>query len=144
MEELLLEYGLFGLFVLSFLAATFLPVVSEAALVGLILAGADPFASVAVATLGNTLGALATWGMGRWGSEAFLTRMLGLSAAQRERAVRVFAKYGSWSLLLAWTPILGDPLCAVAGLFGLSISRFIPPVLLGKLARYAGLAYLLS
>lgn len=143
MEELLLEYGLFGLFVLSFLAATFLPVVSEAALAGLILAGADPYASVAVATLGNTLGAMATWGMGRWGSEAFLTRMLGLSAVQRERAVRIFARYGSWSLLLAWTPILGDPLCAVAGLFGLPMSRFIPPVLLGKLARYAGLAYLL-
>ena len=143
MEELLLEYGLFGLFVLSFLAATFLPVVSEAALAGLILAGADPYACVTAATLGNTLGAMATWGMGRWGSEAFLTRMLGLSAAQRERAMRIFARYGSWSLLLAWTPILGDPLCAVAGLFGLPMSRFIPPVLLGKLARYAGLAYLL-
>lgn len=143
MEELLLEYGLYGLFVLSFLAATFLPVVSEAALVGLILAGADPYACVAVATLGNTLGAMATWGMGRWGSEAFLTRLLGLSAARREKAIRIFARYGSWSLLLAWTPILGDPLCAVAGLFGLPMSRFIPPVLLGKLARYAGLAYLL-
>ncbi len=144
MEELLLGYGLYGLFVLSFLAATFLPVVSEAALGGLILAGLDPYACVAVATVGNTLGAVATWGVGRWGSEPFLTRLLGLSAAQRERAVRVFARYGSWSLLLAWTPILGDPLCAVAGLFGLSLRRFIPPVALGKLARYAGLAYLLS
>jgi len=144
MEELLLEYGLYGLFVLSFLAATFLPVASEAALGGLILAGADPYACVAVATIGNTLGAVTTWGVGLWGSESFLTRLLGLSAAQRERAVRIFARYGSWSLLLAWTPILGDPLCAVAGLFGLSLKRFIPPVLLGKLARYAGLAYLLS
>ena len=108
------------------------------------MAGADPYACVAVATLGNTLGAVTTWGVGRWGSEPFLARMLGLSASQRERAVRVFARYGSWSLLLAWTPILGDPLCAVAGLFGLSLKRFIPPVLLGKLARYAGLAYLLS
>jgi membrane protein YqaA with SNARE-associated domain len=144
MEELLLEYGLYGLFVLSFLAATFLPVVSEAALGGLILAGADPYACVTVATIGNTLGAVTTWGVGRWGSEPFLTRLLGLSVSQRERAVRIFARYGSWSLLLAWTPILGDPLCAVAGLFGLSLKRFIPPVVLGKLARYAGLAYLLS
>ena len=144
MEELLLGYGLYGLFVLSFLAATFLPVVSEAALGGLILAGLDPYACVAVATVGNTLGAVATWGVGRWGSEPFLTRLLGLSARQRERALRIFARYGSWSLLLAWTPILGDPLCAVAGLFGLSLRRFIPPVALGKLARYAGLAYLLS
>lgn len=144
MEELLLGYGLYGLFVLSFLAATFLPVVSEAALGGLILAGFDPYACVAVATVGNTLGAVATWGVGRWGSEPFLTRLLGLSARQRERALRIFARYGPWSLLLAWTPILGDPLCAVAGLFGLSLWRFIPPVALGKLARYAGLAYLLS
>lgn len=144
MEELLLEYGLTGLFILSFLAATFLPVVSEAALGALILAGMDPYACVAAATVGNTLGAMATWGIGRWGSEPFLTRMLRLSAAQRERAVRLFARYGSWSLLLAWTPILGDPLCAVAGLFGLSLKRFVPPVLLGKLARYAALAYLLS
>ncbi|UTF48709.1 DedA family protein [Desulfomicrobium sp. ZS1] len=144
MEELLLEYGLYGLFVLSFLAATFLPVASEAALGGLILAGGDPYACVAAATIGNTLGAVTTWGVGRWGSEPFLTRLLGLSVSQRERAVRIFARYGSWSLLLAWTPILGDPLCAVAGLFGLSLKRFIPPVVLGKLARYAGLAYLLS
>ena len=144
MEELLLQYGLHGLFILSFLAATVFPVASEAGLVALILAGADPVACVTVATLGNTLGAVTTWAVGRWGSQAFLARMLRLSDAERERARAIFARYGAWSLLLAWAPVIGDPLCVVAGLFGLPLSRFIAPVLLGKLARYAGLAYLVN
>ena len=144
MEELLLQYGLYGLFVLSFLAATVFPVASEAGLAALILAGVDPLACVGVATFGNTLGAVTTWGVGRWGSEAFLVRLLRLSGPDRERVRRIFVRYGTWSLLLAWAPVIGDPLCAVAGLFGLPLSRFLAPVLLGKLARYAGLAYLLS
>ena len=49
---------------------------------------------------------------------------------------RIFDRYGAWSLLLAWAPIIGDPLCAVAGLFGLPLRRFLPPVLLGKLLYY--------
>jgi len=144
MHDLLLQYGLYGLFALSFLAATIFPVASEAGLVALILAGGDPVACVATATLGNTLGAMTTWAVGRWGSNVFLSRLLGLSEAQRERAEGIFARYGVWSLLLAWAPVIGDPLCAVAGLFGLPLGRFLPPVFLGKLARYAGLAYLLS
>ena len=144
MEHLLLEYGLYGLFILAFLAATVFPVASEAGLAALILAGADPFGCVAVATAGNTLGAVTTWALGRWGSKPFLARLLRLPDADRERARRVFARYGSWSLLLAWAPVIGDPLCAVAGLFGLPLARFLPPVLIGKFARYAGLAYLLS
>lgn len=144
MEDLLLQYGLYGLFALSFLAATVLPVASEAGLVALLLAGVDPLACVVTATVGNTLGAVTTWGLGRWGSEAFLARLLRLSASDRERARVIFARYGAWSLLLAWAPIIGDPLCAVAGLFGLPLNRFILPVLAGKLARYAALAYLLS
>lgn len=144
MEDLLLQYGLYGLFALSFLAATVLPVASEAGLVALLLAGVDPLACVVTATVGNTLGAVTTWGLGRWGSEAFLARLLRLSVSDRERARVIFARYGAWSLLLAWAPIIGDPLCAVAGLFGLPLRRFILPVLAGKLARYAALAYLLS
>ena len=143
MEDLLLQYGLYGLFALSFLAATVLPVASEAGLVALLLAGVDPLACVVTATVGNTLGAVTTWGLGRWGSEAFLARLLRLSASDRERARVIFARYGAWSLLLAWAPIIGDPLCAVAGLFGLPLNRFILPVLAGLLARNAALAYLI-
>lgn len=144
MEQLLLDYGLYGLFILAFLAASVFPVPSEPGFAAMILAGSDPVACVAAATLGNTLGAATTWAVGRWGSEAFLRRFLGLSEANRERARRIFARFGPWSLLLAWAPIIGDPLCAVAGLFSLPMIRFFPPVLIGKFARYAALAYLLS
>lgn len=144
MEQFFLDYGLYGLFVLAFLAATVFPVASEAGLAALIFAGKDPAACVAAATLGNTLGAVTTWAVGRWGSEPFLTRLLRLSLADRERARSLFARYGVWSLLLAWAPVIGDPLCVVAGLFGLPLTRFFPPVLIGKFVRYAGLAYLLS
>lgn len=144
MEQLLLDYGLFGLFVLSFLAATVFPVASEAGLAALILAGVDPLACVLSATAGNTLGAVTTWALGGLGSETLLGRFLRMSHARKEHARRLFARYGPWSLLLAWAPVIGDPLCFVAGLFGLPLTRFILPVLLGKFARYAGLAYLLS
>jgi membrane protein YqaA with SNARE-associated domain len=144
MEQLLLSHGLFGLFVLSFLAATVFPVASEAGLAALILAGVDPVACVLSATAGNTLGAVTTWALGGLGSETLLRRVLRMSDARQQNARRLFARYGSWSLLLAWAPVIGDPLCVVAGLFGLPLARFILPVLLGKLARYAGLAYLLS
>lgn len=140
-EQLVLEYGLGGLFVVSFLAATFLPVVSEVALVGLLLGGLDPWRVVLAATAGNTLGSVATWGMGRWCSDAFLTKVLRLGPATRDRAKRVYARFGPWSLLLAWTPFLGDPLCAVAGLLGMPLRQFVAPVLLGKFGRYVLLAF---
>jgi len=143
-EQFFLEYGLHGLFGLSFVAASFFPAASEAGLAALILAGGEPMLCVAVATAGNTLGAVTTWALGRWGSEAFLARLLRLSAQDRDRAKRIFGRYGPWSLFLAWVPVIGDPLCAIAGLLGLPLTAFLPPVLLGKLARYAALAYLVS
>lgn len=142
MIEFLQQFGVPGLFILSFLGATVLPVASEPAFVAVLLAGADPLTCIISATVGNTLGAVTTWGIGRWGSGAVQEKMLRMNAQERERADRFFAKYGVWSLLLSWAPIIGDPLCAVAGLFDLPLSRFLPPVFLGKLARYVALAYL--
>lgn len=144
MEQLLLDHGLAGLFVLSFLAATVFPVASEAGLAALILAGLDPVSCVLAATAGNTFGSVVTWALGGLGSATFLARVLRMSDARQHHARSLFARYGSWSLLLAWAPVVGDPLCLVAGLFRLPLTRFIPPVLLGKFVRYAGLAYLLS
>lgn len=144
MEQFFLEYGLWGLFFLAFLAATVFPVASEAGLAALVLAGVNPEACVAVATCGNTLGAMTTWAVGRWGSGPFLSRLLRLDQHDQERAQLYFSRYGAWSLLLSWAPVVGDPLCAVAGLFGLPLVKFVPPVLLGKLARYAVIAYLLA
>lgn len=144
MTEYLLQYGLYGLFVLSFLAATVFPIASEAGLAALLLAGMDPVACVLTATTGNTLGSVTTWGIGKWSGESFLARLLRLSPKERERARKIFARYGPWSLLLAWMPIIGDPLCLVAGLMDLPLIKFLPPVALGKVARYTALAVLFA
>lgn len=140
MESFLLNNGLTALFVLSFLAATILPLGSEWLLVALILQGLAPESVVTVATIGNFLGACTTYVLGLWGSEFLLQKVLRIGEKEVERAERFFNKYGSWTLLLAWLPLVGDPLCLVAGSLQLNFFRFSCLVSLGKLGRYAFIA----
>jgi membrane protein YqaA with SNARE-associated domain len=142
MEELLTTHGYPALFLLSFLASTLLPLGSEWLLAALLLKGFDPTLSVAVATLGNTLGALTTYGIGFWGGPVLIGRVLRIDEAARRRAERFYARYGVWSLLLSWVPVLGDPLCLVGGLLRVGFGRFFLLVAAGKLARYVGVALL--
>lgn len=140
MDTFLAESGLPALFLLSFFAATLLPLGSEGLLAVLLLDGCDPLTAVAVATTGNTLGALTTYAIGLWGG-AFLTdRMLRIDDAARARAGRFYARFGSWSLLLSWLPVIGDPLCLVGGILRVSSRRFLLLVALGKLGRYVAVA----
>lgn len=134
--------GYAALFLLAFLAATLLPLGSEWLLVSLLLAGGNPPALVAVATAGNLLGSLFTWVIGRYGGPFFVQRLLRIDEAARRRGQERFERYGSWTLLLAWVPVIGDPLCLVAGAMGVRIGRFLLLVALGKFGRYAVLAWL--
>ncbi|MHB8810850.1 MAG: YqaA family protein [Desulfobulbaceae bacterium] len=136
MEEFLLGHGSLALFLLSFLAATLIPVGSEWLLVALLLKGHDPLPAVAAATLGNTLGACTTYWIGLWGAPLFIGRLLGISPSDQEKAERLYARYGSWSLLLSWLPVVGDPLCLVGGILRIRFVRFLLLVLSGKLTRY--------
>jgi len=135
-------YG--GLFVTAFLAATLLPLSSEAVLAALAAAkGFDLFGLVAVATLGNTLGALVNWLLGRFCLRWRNRRWFPVDAARLGRASDWYRRYGVWSLLLAWVPVIGDPLTFIAGFLGIRLVYFLPLVALGKAARYvviAGLA----
>ncbi len=142
MESFLLHNGLTALFVLSFLAATILPLGSEWLLVALVVQGIDPVPVVAVATAGNFLGACTTYALGFWGSEFLLQKVLRIKTDERERAERFFKRYGSWSLLFAWLPLVGDPLCLVAGSLRFHFFPFACLVCLGKLGRYAFIAAL--
>lgn len=137
MEEFLLAHGSLSLFILSFLASTLVPVGSEWLLVALLLKGLDPLPAVAAATVGNTLGACTTYWIGLWGSPLIRSRLLRISASQQERAERIYSRYGSWSLLLSWLPVVGDPLCLVGGILRIRFARFLVLVLSGKLSRYA-------
>lgn len=140
----MLHNGLPALFVLSFLAATVLPVGSEWLLIGLIIKSWDAEQVVAVATVGNYLGACTTYGIGHWGSDFFMHKVLRINADQSEKAAALFKKYGSWSLLLSWLPLVGDPLCLVAGSLRLNFLLFSCFVFIGKLVRYALVAAVTS
>jgi len=132
-----------GLFTAAFLAATILPAQSEAMLAGLIVAGTWPVWSlVAVASFGNILGSVVNWGLGR-GIEHFRDRRwFPLTAAQLDRAQGWYQRWGAWSLLLSWAPVIGDPLTLVAGVMREPFWRFLILVTIAKTGRYLVLAAL--
>lgn len=130
-----------SLFLLSLAAATLLPGGSEVALVALLAEGSRPaWVLVGVATLGNVLGSLINWVLGRWLRRFVGRRWFPVTAAQLASAERVFSRYGVWTLLFAWVPVIGDPLTVAAGTLGVKWRVFLPLVTLGKVARYLVLA----
>lgn len=129
-----------GLFMAALAAATILPMQSEAMLVGLLLAGYDPWLLLAVASLGNVLGSVINWGLGR-GIERFRTsRWFPVSDAALERAQRWYRRHGKWSLLLSWVPVIGDPITVMAGVMREPFPIFLLLVSLAKIGRYLVLA----
>ncbi|EJM68050.1 YqaA family protein [Pseudomonas sp. GM55] len=130
-----------GLFFAAFGAATLLPLQSEAVLVALLLS--DRYwlwALLAVATLGNVLGSLLNWWLGR-GIERFRDRRwFPVNPRHLEKARFHYQRYGHWSLLLSWLPVIGDPLTLVAGVMREPLGRFLLIVTLAKGARYGVLA----
>ena len=129
-----------ALFFSALLSATLLPGGSEALLLYRLHAGGDPIALVAIATAGNVIGSLITYAIGRLGNRAIHQRWLGISAAQIDRAEQWFNRYGTPALLFAWLPLVGDPLCLVAGILNTPWRRFVWLVTLGKALRYSLLA----
>jgi membrane protein YqaA with SNARE-associated domain len=127
-----------GLFVTSFLAATILPLSSEAVLAGVALGTThDRLLLLAVATTANTLGALLNWSLGRWGARYRDRKWFPVKPSTYDKAAARFQRWGTWSLLLSWVPIVGDPLTMIAGALGVRLLPFLVLVALGKAARYA-------
>lgn len=132
-----------GLFLAAFLAATIVPAQSEAVLVGLILAGDQPVLPLLlVATSGNVLGSVVNWLLGRF-IEHFRDRpWFPVRQDKLARAEAWYCRFGIWSLLLSWVPIIGDPLTVVAGVLRTPFLTFLALVTLAKAGRYAVLAAL--
>jgi membrane protein YqaA with SNARE-associated domain len=127
-----------GLFAASFLAATVFPFQSELVLLGLLLGGDFPWpALLAVATVGNVLGAVVNWGLGRFLLHFRDRRWFPVKPQVYARVERWYRRYGVWSLLLAWLPVIGDPLTVVAGALRANLALFVVLVTVGKLGRYA-------
>lgn len=133
--------ALSGLFAAALLAATLVPAQSEAVLVGLILAGGHPvWVLLAVATTGNVLGSVINWALGRGLAHFSDRRWFPASPERLAKATRWYHRWGHWSLLASWVPIIGDPLTLVAGVLREPLWRFILIVTLAKGGRYLALA----
>lgn len=126
-----------GLFLAAFLAATLLPAQSESVLAGLVLAGHPWPWLLLAASAGNVLGSLLNWYLGRGIAHYQDRRWFPVRPAALERARRWYGRYGYWSLLLSWLPIVGDPLTLVAGVMREPLRVFLPLVTVAKLGRYA-------
>jgi membrane protein YqaA with SNARE-associated domain len=142
MEELFSSYSYPSLFFISFLAATVLPLGSEWFLAVMIVGGDSPVLLVLVATIGNYLGACTTFLIGIYGGPFLFERVLRIDQKAHDKAIDRYRRYGSWSLLFSWLPIVGDPLCLAAGVFRTGFSRFSLLVLMAKLGRYTSVAVL--
>lgn len=127
----------FGLFSAALLAATLLTAQSELVLAGLLLAGKQPvLALIAVATVGNVLGSAINWWLGRYLEHFQDRRWFPIKPATLQKASGWYHRYGRWSLLLSWVPLIGDPLTLAAGVLREPLFSFLGIVTVAKLARY--------
>ena len=130
------DTSLAALFIAAFVSATVLPANSELVLAAVLKAHPDRLvAAIGLATLGNTLGGLTTYGLGR---------LLPPRKAHGDRAVQLLRRHGAWALLLSWVPIVGDALCAAAGWLRVPFAWSVAAIAAGKLARYIAVAYLVT
>ncbi|WP_228287991.1 YqaA family protein [Thiothrix subterranea] len=130
------------LFLSALLAATLIPAQSEALLVSLMLQGESVlWVLLVVATLGNTLGSVINWWLGRYLEHFQDKRWFPVKAASLARAQQWFQRYGWGVLLLSWLPIIGDPLTVVAGVMRMPLLPFVLVVAVAKGGRYGVLAW---
>lgn len=139
MSGALTAYG--GLFGAAFLAATILPAQSELLFAFRLRAGEHPWAFLLLAaTTGNVLGSLVNWALGRWIEHFRDRRWFPVSPAALDRAERWYLRWGKWSLLGSWLPIVGDPLTLVAGVLRVPLATFLALVTVAKAGRYLAIA----
>ena len=128
------------MFASAFLAATFVPFASEITLTAALAAGGAIHWLVIIATLGNTLGAVVNWWLGRLIERYRDRKWFPVDPERLGRAQTWFRRYGVWSLLFAWAPIIGDALTVIAGTMRVRIAPFLILVATGKGLRYVALA----
>ena len=134
-----------SLFTISFLAATILPFSSELTLAGLIAtSNYDNLLLLIIASFGNILGSVINWALGFYSRNITTKKWFPFKETQIERSSVWFRKFGKWSLLFTWVPIIGDPLTLVAGLLRVRFFDFVIFVAIGKVSRYLVVFYLMG
>jgi len=142
---LLILFSYFQLSLISFLAATILPFSSEVVLTTMYLSNSfEPYFLLIFVSIGNIMGSITNWYLGKKITLFQNRKWFPVSPDQLERSRKYFQKYGLWSLLLAWVPIIGDPLTLLAGVLKVRFSIFFLLVSISKISRYVFLLYLAS
>ena len=133
------------LFIISLLAATILPLSSEIVLTTMLLTNLfEKNILLIVASSGNILGSIFNWYLGKKITIFKDRKWFPVSPEQLNKSQKYFQKYGLWSLLLAWVPVIGDPLTLLAGVLKVRFSIFFILVSLSKISRYIFIIYLVS
>ena len=139
MQEIAVELG--GLFISAFISSTVAPGGSEAVLAYMVSAGHYQVEFlVIIATVGNTLGAMTTWGLGVLAAKKFPAATL--LSENKQKALDILRKKGIWTLLFTWLPVVGDALCFAGGWLKLPFFQACLIILLGKLGRYTAIAWM--
>ena len=126
-------------------AATILPFSSELTLAGLIATlDYDNLLLLIAASFGNVLGSVVNWALGSYSRNLTTKKWFPFKETQIERSSKWFRKFGKWSLLFAWVPVVGDPLTLVAGILRVKFIDFIILVEIGKVSRYLIVFYLIG
>ena len=142
---MLILFSYFQLFLISFLAATILPFSSEVVLTTMYLSNSfETYFLLIFASIGNIMGSITNWYLGKKITLFQNCKWFPVSREQLEGSRKYFQKYGLWSLLLAWVPIIGDPLTLLAGVLKVRFIIFFVLVSISKISRYVFLLYLAS
>lgn len=135
------QLSLWGLFLSAFISSTIAPGGSEAVLAYMVHAKTFQVEHlIAIASVGNTLGSLTTWGLGILAAKKYAPSEL---SEKKQRAVTLLKKWGYWALLFAWLPIIGDGFCFAGGWLKLPLFLSCIAIFLGKAIRYCAVAYLI-
>ena len=137
----LVSYGYMGMLIAALLAASILPFSSEAVMVGLQAAGLDPVALIAYGTIGNVLGSMFNYTIGRLGKMEWIEKYLHVKKEDLDKAHKFMAGKGAWMGLLSVIPVIGDVITVALGLMRANVVIVVISVTISKLARYMLLVY---
>ncbi|MBQ7472093.1 MAG: DedA family protein [Prevotella sp.] len=137
----LIQYGYWGMLAASFLAGSFFPFSSEAVMVGLQAAGLDPWGLVVYGTIGNVIGGMFNYGVGRMGRLDWIEKYLHVKKESLDRAERFMAGRGAWMGFFAFLPLLGSAITIMLGLMRANVVISITSISIGKFLRYLLLVF---
>ena len=133
----LIDYGYWGMFISAFLAGSVLPFSSEAVMLGLLAAGVDPVPLLIYGSIGNVMGGMVNYGLGRLGKLEWLKKYFHLKQSSIDRAYQFMGGHGAWMGFFAFLPILGSAITVVLGLTRANLLLSVFSITLGKVMRYS-------